>query len=133
MMTEETEKNKRPLVVMIDDDSFLLDMYAMKFKKSDYEVMVFTKAEDCVDRLREGICPDVVLCDIIMPGMDGWTFIKKVREDDLIRNSKLIVLSNQGEDEERENAKKFEIDGFIVKAMSTPSEVVKKVEEYLFK
>lgn len=132
-MTTETEKNKKPLVVMIDDDAFLLDMYAMKFKKSDYEVMVFTKAEECIDRLRQDINPDVILCDIIMPGMDGWTFIKKIREDGLAENSKIIVLSNQGEDEERDNAEKFAIHGFVVKAIHTPSEVVKKVEESLFK
>ncbi|MCB9806124.1 response regulator [Candidatus Nomurabacteria bacterium] len=132
-MTETTDNNKKPLVVMIDDDSFLLDMYSMKFKKGNYEVMVFTKAEECLEKLRDGLMPDALLCDIIMPGMDGWTFVKQVRENRLAEDSKIIILSNQGENEEKDHAAQFKVDGFIVKAMSTPSEVVKKVEEYLSK
>ena len=131
--TTEQTTDKKTLIVLVDDDSFLLDMYSIKFKNSGFDVKVFSDSQKCLEEIKAGMNPGVLLCDIIMPGMDGWELIEQIRKDKLLPSSKIIILSNQGEQEERDHSAKFNVDGFIVKALSTPSEVVKKVEDFIKK
>lgn len=122
---ENTETKK---IVLIDDDSFLLDMYTMKFQKHGYEVTGFNDPKKCLDRLRDGFEPDIILSDLVMPGIDGWGFIKELRDKGLSSKSTIIVLSNQNQQEDVEKKKQYDVDGYIIKALTTPSEVVEKVE-----
>lgn len=128
----DTETQLKGIVVLVDDDSFLLDMYSLKFKKSGYQVFGFTKPQECIDKLKDGsLKPDIILFDVIMPGIDGWTFIQQIKDQALAPQSRLVVLSNQGQQIEVDKSKEFNVDGYIIKAMMTPSEVVQKVEEFL--
>lgn len=119
----------RKKIILLDDDSFLLDMYSMKFKKSGYDVFSFNDSQACIDKLREGFNPDIIVSDLVMPAIDGIGFLKNIREQGLAGHATLIVLSNQGEQEYIDKAKAYDISGYIIKALSTPSEVVEKVEE----
>ena len=64
-----------------------------------------------------------------MPIDDGWDLAQKIKENNYIPNAKKVVLSNQGEKEDKDKSKEFGVDGYIVKALNTPSEVVKKIQE----
>ena len=57
-------------ILIIDDDEFLLDMYAVKFKEEGFEVEVALGGKEALDKIKEGVCPEVVLLDVVMP---GWT------------------------------------------------------------
>lgn len=120
-MTEETKTR----ILLIDDDRFLLDMYSLKFKSHDLDVDVASGSVAALDKLRNGYKADIILLDIIMPTMDGIALLEKIREENLASDSVVIMLTNQADDFEK--AKKLGIDGFIVKAMTIPSEVVDKV------
>jgi len=116
-------------VLLIDDDSFLLDMYALKFKNAGYEVTAIGDPQEAVDKLKGGdLQPNIVLFDIVMPGIGGWGFAEQVRTQNLVPDATLIVLSNQGQQTDFDISKKYNVDGYIVKALSTPSEVLQKVE-----
>lgn len=112
-------------IFLIDDDRFLLDMYAVKFQKSGLHVEAVTGSSAALAKLREGYAPDIILLDIIMPTMDGLALLEIIRAEKLAPQSTIIMLTNQADDEDR--AKQLGIDGFIVKAMTIPSEVVTKV------
>ena len=121
-------ENKKILIV--DDDSFLLDMYAMKFKKEGFEVYAIPSAEEALKQLKEGtVVPKIVLFDLIMPKMDGITFLKEIHDNKLADKFVKIVLSNQGQQSDVDQITKIGVDGYIVKALYTPSEVVKQVIE----
>ena len=62
-----------------------------------------------------------------MPLEDGWDLAQQIKDNEYIPNTKRIVLSNQGEATDVEKSKDFDVDGYIVKALNTPSEVVEKV------
>lgn len=112
-------------IFIVDDDKFLLDLYSVKFKNAEHEVSVFTSGESLVEALRkkDSDMPDVILLDIIMPGIGGFGTLEVIRKDGLAKNAKIIILSNQGQDADIDKAKKLGVDGYIIKASAIPSEV----------
>lgn len=113
-------------IYLVDDDRFLLDMYAVKFKAAGHDVDAVQGGEELLRLLREkGTAPDAILLDIIMPGMDGFQVLEALRKEKLVPvTTKIIVLSNQGQDSDIEKAKALGAAGYIVKASAIPSEVL---------
>ncbi len=113
-------------VYLVDDDRFLLDLYAVKFRNAGHEASVFGGGEELLTALRkEGATdPDAILIDLIMPGMGGFEALEVIRKEHLAKGSKIIVLSNQGQDSDIEKAKQLAVDGYIIKASAIPSEVL---------
>ncbi len=118
-------------LLLIDDDAFLRDMYALKFKECGYEVEVADGAASALTKIQQSPHLDVILLDMIMPGMSGPELIKAINEQFPDLGAKCIVLSNQGQEEDIAEAKEAGAVGYIIKAESVPSDVVKKVGELL--
>lgn len=113
-------------VYLTDDDRFLLDLYAVKFKNAGHEVTVFGGGEELLSALRKdgATIPDAILLDIIMPGVGGFDVLEAIRKEHLAKGAKIIILSNQGQDSDIERAKQLAADGYIIKASAIPSEVL---------
>jgi len=114
-------------IFIIDDDSFLLDMYALKFNQSSFDVTTALGSEPALEKLKQGYVPDLMLLDIVMPVMDGFEFIEKIKEEKLAENAIIIILSNRGQPADIARGESLGVAGYIVKASSTPSEVIEKV------
>lgn len=114
-------------ILILDDDKFLLGMYELKFKKDGHEVTAATSATDVLSQLKDGFAPDILLLDIILPGMDGLQLLEEIRKNKLCPSATVIMLTNQGGQEEIEKAKSLHVDGYLVKAALIPSEVVEQV------
>lgn len=112
-------------VYLVDDDRFLLDLYAVKFKSAGHEVSVFGGGEELLTTLRKegSAAPSAILLDVIMPGMTGFETLEAIRKENLAKGAKIIFLSNQGQDTDVEKAKQLAADGYIIKASAIPSEV----------
>lgn len=123
------DQNTQKKIMFVDDDSFLLDMYSMKFTKAGYDVKVANSTELALKILRDGYIPDVMLIDIVMPGMDGLDFVSTIRGEKLATGSAIIMLTNQSASDDVARAQKANVDGYIVKATSIPSEVLVEVEK----
>ena len=112
-------------VYLVDDDRFLLDLYAVKFRNAGHDVSVFGSGEDLLTALRKNDpAPDAILLDLIMPGVGGFEALEVMRKENLAKGSKVIILSNQGQDSDIERAKQLTADGYIIKASAIPSEVL---------
>ena len=117
-------------ILCIDDDRFLLDMYALKFTKAGYQVKTCDSTFSALKMVKEeGYQPDVITCDIVMPGMDGLSLIEALRKENLVPKAVIIMLTNQGTSDDIARAKKMNVDGYIVKATAIPSEVLAEVEK----
>lgn len=123
--------NKKHKILIVDDDTFLLEMYATKFKDEGFEVEIAQSGKDALSKIKEGFNPEVVLLDVVMPGMDGFEVLATTRKENLIPESKIIILSNLGQKENIDKGKELGVDDYVVKAYFTPSEVVKKANEVL--
>lgn len=126
-------KDKKYSILIIDDDAFLIDMYALKFTQQGFEVVTAPGTLQAIEMLETGIDPDIVLVDIVMPTMDGFEFLARIKEDKLADRAMKIVLSNLGQQEDIDRGIALGAIGYIVKASATPSEVVTKVEELIEK
>ena len=124
-------ENKNINIYLTDDDRFLLDMYSLKFQSAGMEVTALQGGAQLLEKLREGHPPDVILLDIVMPEMDGFAIMDTINRENLAPNTKVIILSNQGQDSDVERAKKLGAVGYIVKASAIPSEVVEKTKAIL--
>ena len=128
-MSDSTSSPKK--ILLVDDDKFLLDMYAIKFTKAGYEVKVADSTEAGLKLIRDGYVPDAMLIDIVMPGMDGLELVSAVRKEKLVPATAVIMLTNQGSSDDISRAKKLNADGYIVKATTIPSEVLAEVERII--
>ena len=118
-------------ILIIDDDKFLLDMYSIKFSQSDFSVETSLGSMEALGKLQDGLLPDVILTDVLMPAMDGFELIEEIKKKRLAGKSKIIILSNKGERSDIDRGVALGVDGYIVKASAIPSEVVEKVVEIM--
>jgi DNA-binding response OmpR family regulator len=126
------DQNKQtPSVFIVDDDKFLTDMYSVKFLESKFAVEVAPNCTDALAKLGGGYRPDIVLLDVVMPGLSGLDFLKAAKERKLLDGVKVVILSNLGQKEDIEKGMANGADGYIVKANCTPSEVVDKIKSCL--
>ncbi|HXK38909.1 MAG: hypothetical protein A3J10_03670 [Candidatus Sungbacteria bacterium RIFCSPLOWO2_02_FULL_54_10] len=115
-------------ILLIDDDPFIVEMYVLKFKDEHFTIEVASNGEDGVKKAKS-FAPDVILLDVVMPGIDGFQTLELLRKEGNAR--KIIMLTNLGQKEDVERGMKLGADDYIVKAHFTPSEVVAKVRSVL--
>jgi len=124
-------------IYLTDDDRFLLDMYAVKFKAAGHEVTAFNSGKALLEALRTQPAPDALLLDVVMPEIDGFQVLETIRKENLAPDMKIIVLTNQGQESDLEKARSFNTNGYIIKASAIPSEVyaetIKIIDEALEK
>lgn len=118
---------KRYKIFIVDDDKFLLSMYSMKFTKEGMEVTAVPSPTEALEKLKAGASPDILILDVVMPEMDGIELLAKIREGNLAKDAVVIILSNQGQPSDIDRAKQYNINGYIVKATTIPSEVLREV------
>lgn len=118
-------------VFIVDDDKFLLDMYLMKFKERGFNAEAVLSSSEALEKLSGGYSPDIILLDIVMPGMDGFELLKNVKDKKLVPSAKIIILSNLGQREDIDRGLELGADGYIIKASATPTEVVNRVVEIM--
>lgn len=118
-------------LLLVDDDAFLRDMYAIKFGESDYDVHIAETAIQALTVIEQSPDFDVILLDMVMPGMSGVELIKEIKESFADMDAKCIVLSNQGQESDIADAKSAGAVGYIIKAEAIPSDVVKQVKKLI--
>ena len=115
--------SKGTTVLIVDDDANIRDMYADAF--STVGILVL-KAADGIDGVKLALAhrPDVILMDIMMPGMNGHVAVNTIRKDTWGKDAKVIFLTNMTDAENVVHAVEVGSDEYIIKANLTPREVV---------
>jgi len=117
-------------ILIIEDDGFLASIYAQKLELEGFEVAFATNGEDGL-KLAQKDKPDLILLDLLMPQMDGFEVLEKVKADPTIKDIKVLVLSNLGQKEDVDRCMKLGAVGYMIKAHSLPEETVKRIKEIL--
>ncbi len=81
-------------ILIADDDHKTLDTLVRKLKENDYEVMAFASGRDAIENCRI-FNPDLMILDIVMPDVDGYTVVRTVREDKGLENIPVIFVTSQ--------------------------------------
>jgi len=130
-MAEEATPSIGKTVLIVDDDSFLLDMYAMRFTQAGFSVHTAVSAAQTIEKLKEGLVPDVMLLDVVMPATDGFELLEQINQQELATKTVKIYLSNLSQEQDLARGKSLGAASYIVKANNTPSEVVAHVLEVM--
>lgn len=117
-------------IVVIEDDKFLRELISQKLMKEGYDVFGAVDGEEGFQMVKSKK-PDLVLLDLILPGMDGFEVLEKLKKDPDVAGIPVIILSNLDQKEDMEKIFKLGAVDFLIKARSTPGEVVDKVREIL--
>jgi DNA-binding response OmpR family regulator len=119
-------------ILVVEDDPFLSSLTSVRLSKDGYKVTVASDGRQALKALEEDI-PDLVLLDVIMPGMNGFDVLREIKANDRYKNMSVIIFSNLGQDHEIEEGKKLGADDFMVKANFTLREVAEKISTLLKK
>lgn len=122
--------NEKVKILLIEDEEMLANMYEAKFKNEGFNIEKALDGEEGLNKAKE-ILPDFILLDIIMPKMDGFAVLKALKEDDSTKNIPVILLTNLGQEEDMHRGDELGVVGYLVKANTTPSEVVETVKNKL--
>ncbi|OGZ34653.1 MAG: hypothetical protein A2174_03140 [Candidatus Portnoybacteria bacterium RBG_13_41_18] len=119
-----------PKILIVEDDPFLSEMYATKLTQEHFEVETAIDGKEVLKKAKD-LMPDLILLDIVLPKMDGFEVLQKIKKDPELQAIKVIALTNLGQKEEVEKGLQLGADDYIVKAHFTPSEVIAKVKQIL--
>ncbi|MBI5655147.1 response regulator [Candidatus Uhrbacteria bacterium] len=117
-------------ILIVEDDGFLASIYAQKLELAGYEVAFATNGEDGLKLVAKDR-PDLVLLDLLMPQMDGFEVLEKLKGDPATKDIKVLVLTNLGQKEDVDRCLKLGAVGYIIKAHSLPEETVRRIQEIL--
>ncbi len=120
------ENNKKILV--IDDDEFLLGVYAKNFRNEGFEVLIARDGEEAWRIIDGGNIPDVVFTGIVMPRMTGFELIAKMQADPNLAKIPVAISSHRGRPEDEKLARQMGVDDFIVQGLTTPAETVRRIK-----
>ncbi len=125
-------KKKALQILLVEDDAFLANIYKTKFEMEGFTVLVAENGELGLKEAKKKR-PDLVLLDILLPKMDGFTVIGHLKEDKDLKDVPVIMLTNLGQKDDVEKGLELGADEYLIKAHFKPSETVDKVREVLKK
>ena len=104
-------------VLIVEDEPNILTSLRFILERSGFDVEVDTNGRTAHDRIMK-TPPDVLVLDVMLPGMDGFEILRSIRESDLTRNLPVLMLTAKGQREDRNNAIELGADLFITKPFS---------------
>lgn len=123
-------RDKKSIVILIDDDKWITDLYGEKLREEDFNIFTANNGKEGV-KLINLYKPDLILLDIVMPGGDGFYVLKEIKKKEETKNIPVIVLTNLSNEEDRKNAERLGADYYMVKINYTPDKVAEKIREVL--
>lgn len=117
-------------VLWVEDDSFLGDILAKKLGTEGCVVLYAKSGEEAL-KLLEGTIPDIVLLDLVLPGLTGFDVLETIKTNEKTKQIPVIVLSNLAQESEVERTRKLGAEKHIMKANMDPSQIIKEIAELL--
>jgi len=121
---------QKPIVLLIEDDKFLGGLLVQKLEKENFEAQIAVSAVDAF-KLIEIEKPDVVLLDLVLPGMDGFQMIKEMKKNPQLSEIPVIALTNLSQKDDIGRAFASGAADYLIKSSSTPGEIVEKIRNIL--
>lgn len=129
-MADESQSGKKPKILVIEDDVFMVDLLTHELNNSGLDTVVARNGKEGVDKYKEAN-PDLVLSDLLLPDQKGFDVIRQIRRLPGGIEAKVIILSNLSEEGDIAEGKRIGVNDYLVKANTSLPEVVQKIKEVL--
>ena len=116
-------------IIIAEDDPFYGSILRTKLSKEGFEILVTNNGEEAFAALRIRK-PNLLITNLIMPVKDGFTLIKEIRADDMLKDVKIFVLSNLGEEEDKKRALAMNVLEYAVKVNVSLGDIILRIKEY---
>ena len=118
-------------ILIVEDDKFLRELMVRKLTaEHSFEVLSAMDGESGLKAMKDQK-PDLVLLDLILPGISGFDVLEKMKEDQHLTGMPVIILSNLGQQDDVEKGMKLGAIDYMVKAHFTPNEILVKIKQVL--
>ena len=122
--------NNKPTILLVEDDPFLSSVLRMKLEKESFKVVRAADGDEALNFLTEqGIKPDLILLDLILPKKNGFEVLEIIRQDPLLEKLPVIIISNLGQPSDIERGKALGVIDYFIKARLSVEELVNKVKK----
>ena len=126
--------NNKPTILLVEDDPFLSSILQLKLDKENFKTIRAADGEEALNLLIEqGIKPDVILLDLILPKKNGFEVLETIRQDPTLEKLPVIIISNLGQPSDIDRGKALGVIDYFVKAKLSVDELVNKVKEEIVK
>lgn len=116
-------------IIIADDEHRILMSLEYSFKKNGYDVFIARDGTEVLDFL-ETITPDVILLDIMMPNLDGYSTLEEIKKRENLQNTKVIFLSAKNNPRDIEKGLEMGADAYVTKPYSI-KKLMQQIEEML--
>lgn len=119
-------------ILLVEDDQFLRELMTTKLKREGFDVHVAADGREGL-QLIQTVKPDIVLLDVILPGLDGFNVLQQVRAsgDQMVAQVPIVLLSNLGQDTDVQKGKALGANDYLIKSNLTIDEIIKKIRRFL--
>lgn len=125
-----TKQSTKPRILLIEDDTFLAGMYVTKLTMEHFDVDLANDGATGLAKA-EATTPDLILLDILLPKMNGFDVLKRIKEQPALKDVPVILLTNLGQKSDVAQGLDLGAADYLIKAHFMPSEVVDKIKRYL--
>ncbi len=122
--------SEKKFILLVEDDEFLAELYANKLQLEGFGVGLAADGEKGLKMIKEKH-PDLVLLDIVLPKMDGFEVLKKMKADKESKEIPVILLTNLSQKDEVKKGLDLGATDYLIKAHFMPSEVIKKIKKHV--
>ena len=123
-MVKNKEKTK---ILLIEDDKFISDLYKDGLEWAGLKMITAYDGKEGMEKIKSEN-PDLILLDLVLPTMNGFEILEKIKRDDKFKNIPIIILSNLSEKEDVKKAMELGADDYLVKVKFSIKEVIAKVK-----
>ena len=116
-------------VLIVDDEPFNIDVLEQALDGSNYQVITASNGQEAWAKIQSEQ-PDLILLDLMMPVMDGFTVLAKVKEDPTLRDTPIIIVSAENDSKSVVKGIKQGAEDYLTKPVNT-AQFVKKVKDFL--
>ena len=122
--------NNKPTILLVEDDPFLSSILQLKLDKENFKTIRAADGEEALNLLTEqGIRPDLILLDLILPKKNGFEVLETIRQDPTLEKLPVVIISNLGQPSDIDRGKALGVIDYFVKARLSIEELVNKVKE----
>lgn len=120
---------QRKKILCVDDSATILMMERMILSKGPYDLVTASDGEEAVSKaLAER--PDLILMDVVMPRMNGFDACRRIRQEEAIRATPVIMVTTRGEVQNMENGFESGCNDYVTKPIN-PTELLTKLRNFL--
>jgi len=116
-------------IMVVDDEPDIVKIVRISFELANYGVIECNSGEECLEKLKTEK-PDIILLDIMMPGLSGYETCREIRKNSAFKNTKIVMLTAKGQKGDAEEGLQSGADDYIIKPFD-PYELIEQVKEIL--